>query len=227
MLNQMIDRSAFVNSCVSALTETAQKEFAAITNVSVSSLIVYTKPVELAGFGFITLKNNIDKSANVSITEVLIEPTKEELISKIQGMKDYTTEVREAQISSIRDAVLIQYPMRTGEVITRYLSLGTSDPMETFSEIVLECINKMNQYFEMVGYDQSTILLGVDRVDDMIHDGNDYQFLNSEIKLHLTNFRLLMDPQGTYTYDYDFGIGLNLTAIRNSKNDAMFHAIKL
>lgn len=228
VLHQAIDRGSMVTSCVSALAELALIEKNNLTNVSVNKFIIYTRPVPIEGYGVISLVHVVDMLGKASIPEVHIAESEEVFLNAINALRNYTTEVMAADGSSFNDKACIEYAARSGESLSRYISVQTVTPMQIFSAIVLECLTTLTKYFAAVGYDPMTILEGVDRpTTDSIHDGNLYQFLSSEINIIVTMFRVYPNATGVPELDWNFDIGLQLTAMRSGKNDAMFNAIRL
>lgn len=217
-----VNRGAFVVSCVSSLVDIAWKERRAITNVAINKVVCYTKPVPFEPFGVISLIVVIDELGKTTIPEVQIANSEEEFMFAVNKLRNYTTHVVEALGGSIDDGVGIEYPARTGDQLSRYISVGLSS-MKIFSQIVSECVAALNTYFANVGYDPNTVLHGFDRpAVDIAHEENIFQFINSEIVIAVNVFRVVNGQ-----LEYDFNVGLLLSAMRSGKDDSKYQGIRL
>ena len=223
VLASNLDRGAFVDSCVSALADVAWAERDAMTNVSINKVICYTKPVPLTDFGVISLAIIIDGLGRTTIPEVWIFDNENELNNHVAKLRNYTTHVVMATGANVEDGVGVEYSVKTGVLLTNYISVGLSC-MTVFSQIVSECINALNIYFANVGYNPDTIMYGVDRPNnDIVHEENVFQFISSELVITVNMFRVDVSGQ----INYDFTVGLLLAAMRSGKNDSKFHGVRL
>ncbi len=224
MLPTNFNRAAFVVSCANALADAAWNERGAITNMAINTVICYTKPVQLPGYGFISLLVLINNTDKIAVPEIHVFESEEVFYAGINKKKNYTTHVAEVNAQNIMDGVKIEYPARTGAQFSSLFGVGVN-VMEIFASVVLECLNFLvNEYFPTIGFDANRIYNGYGMIGTSVtQDGSTFSFLDNELVVVIDLFRYY----GNNQIDYDFRVGFLLTGMRSTKDDSKFSGIKL